>query len=308
MAGDLYGSDAKPAYLDPFHTIVEVGGFGSGLLTFPLAIHRGPTISFQQGKFDRQSCDWAEEHVSPDTPQDTNPLSHFLHATQFRYIWASQRIELSGWTGTTWTTAKDADAPPIADFRTGGGGEWGEQLAGSNAPKITGLPSLPVTRSLNNVLGSRGVPGESGERFSPQAEWVPVEGPALDERPPGGITTKAFRKVTKATIQLRGIKVTPTSLRFLSTDLRSYRTEVAIGIDVLGGPIASSGDYPSTFEPLEISLAGITVTHKSRIYKAVGCVDVPGRRPSGTALAPREPGALYVLCARTTDRKWFPRG
>lgn len=277
-----YGTDARPAYLDPFHTIVAIEGFGSQFIAVPLRIVRAATLDFQRFKFDRQGVD--------SGPQD--PISGLADAIQCRYIWASCRPLLGGWTGTQWTTCLDGKEPPVPEIRVRGGGSDWRTVDEGPQPTITGLPSLPKTVALSGMLGT--TPLAEAEIFAPQARWddltVTGSNTFADFTSPNGGN---FVKVGSVTIRIIGL---------------APGGAETVGVIPEGGFVATNGIYPVVQQPLEIAVGGVTVVSKGRTWKGFAASKRAGGRPSISALLPEDPGTMWILCASSKNKQIFPPG
>lgn len=276
-----YGTDARPAYLDPFTTIVEIGGFGAQFISIPLAIERAATLDFQRFKFERQGVD--------SGPQDE--ISGLAMALQCRYIWASRRPVLSGWTGTQWTTCEDGKEPPVPEAAArGAGSEW-RPIEGPQ-PKINGLPSLPTTVGLSGVLGT--TPLALAIIFAPQAHW---DDPVVT----GGNTFGDFTSPDGGNF----VKVGSVTIRIIGLAPGGPET---VGVIPEGGFVANDRNYPVLQQPITIAVGGVTVVSKGGTWKGFAVSKHAGGRPSISGLLPEHPGTMHILCARTSNKQIFPPG
>lgn len=286
MAGGPLGSPDNPAYLDPFTEIVAFSGLGSQFITFALNIIRSPTIDYQRGRFDLMGVDSGP--VDEITGENV--------ATQCRYVWSSRRILRRNWNGTIWTEIADQDKEPIIPaFHGRSGGDW-KTLDSKKAPTVSGLPTLPQTIPLAGVVGQVG----RGDFFAPQARWDDLEITGSntfgDFMAPGG--TGNYARVGSVTIRMIGLAP-------------SGGNPSIVGVVPEGGFVSVSGNYPVVQQPLTINLGGITVTdgkNKKKQWKAFAASKRQGSPSTLGTKVPPDPGAMMILCARTTDKKIFPRG
>jgi hypothetical protein len=224
------------------------------------------------------------------------------YLTGFTYMWSTQTPEMEFGSFGPWIDRSANHPIPIGfvDVDT----------------VYTGLPSLPQERPVAGVqyVGTAVVSGANSTNYAPTAQWEDPTGEQLLDEPlaPNNIP---WRRGTSATIRMIGVAASASGLSFdYEFGIAPDGTEAIIPAEEMGftgpgaGLVTNSGEYPATFEELEISLAGVTVTKDGVIYKPVAVSHQPGSRPTvaGGHLMPPRTGIIWVLCKPADDPEWFP--
>jgi hypothetical protein len=282
-----YGSVAHPVDLGPFSRIVDVHWNSGKYIAFPLLIQRRsviknypfPAQAIGEVGQTEQPVDWTVDAEASPVP-GAGPTGDTTYATGFQYEYGSNT----------------QPAPGYGGYGKGASGNWSTL----RIDEFEGLPSLPDQRALAAwsvlffVLGTT----DSVLSWWPRAEYQPVVGTALDVKVPGHDDI-AFKSVSSVTLQMRGIAFTGGPNQGGEFDLqRSPYTDTPFNVKYgTTGPVnvGTEEGIDHIFETLSVNISDIRVTRNGKTYHAIGAAHEPN-----PALAPINPGTLWILCEKET--------
>jgi hypothetical protein len=310
---------AAKIHLDPWTDIVGVGWGVPPFMCFAMDIQRGPTLEFQAHFYYSQPYDWSVDLLGvPVLSIPTPTFGRFV--TAIRFIWEVNRPEKrgvfsplespqdGGWSGGV----VDRTLNPVPRFYRLAGSSW-TALGSSHGITPSGLPALPITRTINRGTVFAGLGNDNGGGFdpTPNLAWAALAGSPFGTSvpsPPGA--SNGWKQDTSVDIHLKGIGLTrvgedgdgqaaafnyvPPSFEIGGGSFSGvpYQAPLAIGQQIDSNWWQTSGSYPTTFETLSVSRAGMTWTYRTRTYSAVAfCLD----QSAGSGDFQAQPGTMWVL-------------